>query len=387
MRSCGSASPRTPGSGSWPPTAGGPASTAWRSWWERRPGRRRARLPLPAGAPRTKKWPRDPRSPPRAPERRAVRDLVIVGIVCASLPLIVYRPFFGLLVYGWLAYMRLQDMGWGLTQELPLSQRVGIARVEKGKWLRVTARAMASLCAITVLFTFSRGGFITLACVVPALIWRQRHRLAVFALVALVTAGVVWFTSAAFTAAYTERTSSISDYEEDGSARGRLNAWTTSWRVFLDYPAFGVGPNNLQIVHPRYSPDPNRFRVSHNAYLQVLAECGLPALLLFVAVIVSGLVSLGRLRRATDLPWVETYARMMQISILAYVVGSMFLNTAYSELIYQLVAISVSLELAARAAAGSDVGAIPALARAEEPWWRRPATSVRAIGGVQAGRA
>ncbi|HEX3556528.1 MAG TPA: putative O-glycosylation ligase, exosortase A system-associated [Thermoanaerobaculia bacterium] len=447
-----------------------------------------------------------------------MRDLAIVGIVCASLPLIVYRPFFGLLVYGWLAYMRPQDMAWGLTQELPLSQwvavalvlglvlalgrerwlvmrlqtvllillvgwislstvmavlpdvagtmygyywkailisilttglvadrrrfrillilitfsigvlgakrglvglmvggiryydgpggfmsdnnsfalvlnmviplQVGIAMVEKEKWLRVTALVMASLCAITVLFTFSRGGFLTLACVVPALIWRQRHRLAVFALVGLVAAGVLWFTSAAFTEAYTERASSISDYEEDGSALGRLNAWTTSWRVFLDYPAFGVGPNNLQIVHPRYSPDPNRFRVSHNAYLQVLAECGLPALVLFVAVIVSGLVALGRLRRATDLPWVETYARMMQISILAYVVGSMFLNTAYSELIYQLVAMSVSLELAARAAsaAGSEVDseATPALATAAEPWWRRPPV---AIGGVQTGRA
>ena len=431
-----------------------------------------------------------------------MRDLVIVGIVCASLPVIVYRPFFGLLVYGWLAYMRPQDMGWGLTQELPLSQwvavalvlglvlalgrerwmvirpqtvllillaawislstllavlpdvagtmygyywkailisilttglvtdrrrfrillalitfsigvlgakrglhgllvggiryydgpggfmsdnnsfalvlnmviplLVGIAMVEKEKWLRVTALVMASLCAITVLFTFSRGGFLTLACVVPALIWRTRHRLAVFALVGLAAAGVLWFTSAAFTEAYTERASSISDYQEDRSSLGRLNAWTTSWRVFLDYPAFGVGPNNLQIVHPRYSPDPNRFRVSHNAYLQVLAECGLPALLLFVGVIVSGLVSLGRLRRATGLPWVETYARMMQISILAYVVGSMFLNTAYSELIYQLVAMSVSLEVAARAAAPEPERA-PALSLAEEPWWRRPA--------------
>jgi probable O-glycosylation ligase (exosortase A-associated) len=444
-----------------------------------------------------------------------VRDLIILAIVCSSLPLIAFRPFVGLLVYGWLAYMRPQDMAWGASRDLPLSQwvaiamliglvialgrerwmvlrlqtvllillvgwisasvvmavlpeesgtlygyywkailisvlttglvrdrqrfrvlimliafsigflgakrglvglirggarysdgpggfmsdnnsfalvlnmviplLVGIAVVEKARLLRIGALVMACLCAVTVLFTFSRGGLITLAVVVPALLWRSRHRLVVTALVALAAAGFLWYTSDAFTAAYAERASSISDYQADGSAQGRLNAWTTSWRVFLDYPLFGVGPNNLAVVHPRYSPDPGRFRVSHNAYLQVLAECGLPALLLFVAVIASGFLALGRIRRGTCLPWVETYARMMQISIAAYVVGSMFLNTAYSELIYQLVGMSVSLEVAARAAAAGETEAAAPADAADEPWWRRPAPGTPATAAIAAG--
>ena len=428
-----------------------------------------------------------------------MRDLLVVGIVLASLPVILFRPYVGLLVYGWLAYMRPQDMGWGTAAEMPLSQWValamlaglvvafgrerwlvirpqtillfllvgwislsvamavlpevagtmygyywkailisilttglvgdrrrfrilviliafsvgflgakrgliglvsggaryydgpggfmsdnnsfalvlnmvipllaGIAMVEKEKLLRMAALVVAALCAATVLFTFSRGGLLTLACVVPMLVWRSRHRLAVISLLGLAAAGFLFLTSARFAQDYTQRASSISDYERDGSAQGRFDAWTTSWRVFLDYPAFGVGPDNLAVVHPRYSPDPGRFRVSHNAYLQVLAECGLPALVLFLAVIASGFLALGRLRRGTDLPWVEVYARMMQISIVAYVVGSLFLNTAYSELIYQLVALSVSLEVAARA---EVMEAAPA-AEPAEPWWRRPA--------------
>jgi probable O-glycosylation ligase (exosortase A-associated) len=436
-----------------------------------------------------------------------VRDLLVLAVVFASLPVIVFRPYVGLLVYGWLAYMRPQDMSWGATAEMPLSQWValamvaglvvalgrerwlvirpqtillfllmgwislsvvmavlpdvavtmygyywkailisvlttglvgdrkrfrilmiliafsigflgakrgllglrfggaryndgpggfmsdnnsfalvlnmvipllaGIAMVEKEKLLRVAAVVTAVLCAATVLFTFSRGGLLTLAFVVPALVWRARHRMAVLAVLGLVAAGFFFLTSSAFTRDYTRRASTISDYEEDSSARGRLNAWTTSWRVFLDYPVFGVGPNNLEVVHPRYSPEPWRFRVSHNAYLQVLAECGLPALALFVAVLVSGFLALGRLRRGTDLPWVEVYSRMMQISIVAYMVGSMFLNTAYSELIYQLVAMSVSLEVAARADAEPQPTALPE--RPGELWWRRPAP---ALGGA-----
>lgn len=434
-----------------------------------------------------------------------MRDLIVVALVTASLPVIVFRPFFGLLVYGWLAYMRPQDMAWGMSRWLPLSQwvaialvlglilslgrerwlvvktqtvlllllagwisvtvvtavrpeaagdlygyywkaivisvlttgivsdrrrfrimimviafsigflgakrgllgllrggaryydgpggfmsdnnafalalnmtlplLVGIVTVEKRKVFRVVAAVMAVLCTITILFTFSRGGLLTLCTVVPFLIWRSRHRLAVTGLIALGLAGFLFFTSDTFTQAYAERASSISNYQEDRSAVGRLNAWTTSWRVFLDHPLTGVGPNNLEVVYKSYSPEPERFRVSHNAYLQILCECGLPALLLFVFAIGSAWWSLGRVRRRTDLPWVEVYARMLQISIVAYFVGSMFLNTAYAELIYQLMGMSVSLEVIARTAAAGEpeVRQEPVPAPVSEPWWKRPA--------------
>jgi O-antigen ligase len=196
----------------------------------------------------------------------------------------------------------------------------------------------------------------------------------VTALIAVGLAGFLYLTSDQFTKDYVERAQTISDYQDDRSAQGRLNAWTTSWRVFLDYPVFGVGPNNLEVVHRSYSPDPERFRVSHNAYLQILCECGLPALLLFLGAIGATLWDLRRTRRETRLPWVEVYARMLQISILAYIVGSMFLSTAYSELLYQLIAMSVSLAVIAHAEAAAEAVAAPALAPGE-PWWKRPLPS------------
>ena len=432
-----------------------------------------------------------------------MRDLIVVTLVCASLPIIVFRPYFGLLVYGWLAYMRPQDMAWGMSRILPLSQwvaialvlglvlalgrerwmvlrvqtvllillagwisvtvatavlpdvsgvlfgyywkaivisvlttglvadrrrfrillmliafsvgflgakrglfgllrggiryddgpggfmsdnnsfalvlnmvvplLVGIAIVEKERILRILAGLMAVLSTVTILFTFSRGGLLTLCAVVPPLVWRSRHRVAVTGLIAAGLAVFLLFTSDTFTKAYVERASTISSYDEDGSARGRFNAWETSWRVFLDYPVFGVGPNNLQVVHQRYSPEPERFRVSHNAFLQILSECGLPALLLFLGVLASGWSALRRLRKETDEPWIETHARMLQISMLAYCVGSMFLNTAYSELIYQIVGMSVSLQvIASNASAAAEAAPEPVPAEPPEPWWKRP---------------
>jgi putative inorganic carbon (hco3(-)) transporter len=432
-----------------------------------------------------------------------VRDLVVLAIVYGSLPIILLRPYFGLLVYCWLAYMRPQDMGWGDARAVPLSQwvaiamvvgivltlgrervltlkaqtvllallagwislsyvnalipdiaeyvyghywkamliavlttglvrdrkrfrilmmvmafsigllgakrglyglarggarfhdgpggfmsdnnafalhlnmvlplLVGIAVVEKERIIKVAAWAMAGLSVLTILFTFSRGGLVTLCLIVPLLIWRSRQRLLVGGVLAVGIAGFLLFTSDSFTQQYAERASSISDYEEDDSARGRLNAWETSWRVFLDYPLTGVGPNNLQVVHAQYSPEPGRFRVSHNVYLQFLSECGWPALLLFLTTLSVTLWKLQTLRGdKTTAAWVETYARMIQISILAYLTGSMFLNTAYSELIYELIAAATALEVIAQTAAVPEEEPAVVAAAPEVPWWKRP---------------
>jgi putative inorganic carbon (hco3(-)) transporter len=452
-----------------------------------------------------------------------VRDLIVMAVVYGSLPVIVLRPFYGLMVYSWLAFMRPQDMAWGASKVLPLSQWVAIAMViglvlsvgrerlitikpqtvlllllagwitistllalrpdmaetvyghywkailmsvlatglvrdrkrlrlllllivfsigflgakrglyglarggvryadgpggfmsdnnsfalalnmvlpllvgfvivEKQKILRIAAGVAAALCLLTILFTFSRGGLLTLVLVGGLLIWRSRQRFLVAALLALGLSVFLLFTSDQMSQQYVERAQSINDYEADGSARGRINAWTTSWRVFLDYPLTGVGPNNLAVVYQRYSPVEERFRVAHNAYLQLLSECGLPALLLFLGAIGVAWWRLQRLRRQTAALWVEVQARMLQISIAGFLLGSMFLNTAYSELIYYLLGLSVALEVVARAEAeaGSPAEARPAPAK-EVPWWkqppaRRPASPGSAAPGWSGGGA
>jgi probable O-glycosylation ligase (exosortase A-associated) len=442
-----------------------------------------------------------------------VRDLILLGLVAGMLPVIAFRPYFGLLVYSWLAFMRPQDLTWGMARSQPLSQWVaiamavgllftlgrerlatlktqtvlmillwgwislsvlnalnprlcehtyglywkailisvlmtglidsrqrlriaivviafclgllgtkfglfgllrggarfyagpggfmsdnnsfalalnmtlpllaGIALVDKSKILRLAAAGMAVFSLLTIFFTFSRGGFLTLAVMAPLLVWRSKHRTAVILVLAIGFSVLFYTSSGAFKQDYMERAGSISDYEADGSARGRLNAWQTAWSAFLDYPVFGVGPNNFQVVFRTYSPTPDRFRVQHNAYLQILSESGLPALLLFLAAIGSALWRLQLLRGDTRLAWAETYARMLQISLLAYLVGSLFLNTAYSELVYSLIGLSVALEVVARkeAAAGEAVTAsgrhTPGAGKTPPaepglPWWKQP---------------
>ena len=432
-----------------------------------------------------------------------MRDLVVLAVVFAALPVIVFRPFFGLLTYSWLAYMRPQDMTWGMSRVLPLSQwvaiamlaglvvtlgreklitiktqtvllillglwisltvltavvpemskdtygyywkgiaiallttglvrdrqrfrllyllipfsigflgakrglvglmrggtqyndgpggmmkdnnsfalmlcmmlplLVGIALTDERKWVKVVAASMAALCVPTILFTFSRGGLLTLCVVAVLLLWRSKNRLVVAGVMAIALIGVITFSSDTITEKYLNRAQTIDDYQEDGSARGRINAWRTSWNVFLDYPVVGVGPNNLAVVFRRYSPETDRFRVAHNAYFQLLAESGLPALLLFLSALGAALWRMERLRKLTSERWIEIQARMLQISIVAYMTGSLFLNTAYNEVIYHLIALTVCLEVVAAQTATESVSE-------EVPWWKRPPAPAQAAG-------
>jgi probable O-glycosylation ligase (exosortase A-associated) len=445
-----------------------------------------------------------------------VRDLAVLAVVFATLPAIVFRPFLGLLVYSWLAYMRPQDMTWGMSRVLPLSQwvalamlagivvtlgrerlmtlkvqtvlmillglwisltvvtavlpeqsqevyghywkgiliavlttglvrdrerfrqlftlipfcigflgakrglvgllrggiqysdgpggfmqdnnsfalmlnmslplLVGVALTDPRRWVRSAAAVTAALCVPTILFTFSRGGLLTLGLVSMLLVWRSQKRGLAAALMAASLLVVLALTSQEVKDRYLQRAETIDDYQEDGSAQGRINSWKTSWYVFLDYPVVGVGPDNLIAVYDRYSPQPGRFHVAHNAYFQLLAECGLPGLLLFLGAIGTALWRMQRLRGWTAVPGVEVQARMLQISILGYLTGSMFLNTAYNEVIYHLVALTVCLEVVAEATEAEARSFTPATAVAEEeavPWWKRPPAGTSA--GVPAG--
>src|SRR5262245_54120453 len=62
-----------------------------------------------------------------------MRDLLVFAIVLLSLPLSFRRPFLGLIVFSWLAYMRPQDLCWGFARDMRMSFYVGMAMIA-GWW-------------------------------------------------------------------------------------------------------------------------------------------------------------------------------------------------------------------------------------------------------------
>ncbi len=91
----------------------------------------------------------------------SLRDLLVFGIVLLSLPASFRRPFVGLLVFSWLAYMRPQDLCWSFARDMRLSFYVAMAMIvgwwanERGRrafatW-DVRTRLMVALGALVLL--------------------------------------------------------------------------------------------------------------------------------------------------------------------------------------------------------------------------------------------
>ena len=242
------------------------------------------------------------------------------------------------------------DFSLALCMALPLLIHIGAT--ETNKHLRRGIWLATPLTALTVIMTHSRGGFLSLMSVFFMLWWRSKNRLIGFCLA--VAAGMVALL--VVPDSYIERISTITSkegIESDGSAQGRLLAWGTAVRMAQGNPVLGVGLTNFERNYHKYKANAwEESRVTHNAYLQIWAESGTGAFALYLFVLLYSWYRLVRLRkdamRMYASTWITHYCAMFEVSIVAFMVGSTFLNRATFDLFYTYVALAVCLEVMAR---------------------------------------
>jgi probable O-glycosylation ligase (exosortase A-associated) len=237
------------------------------------------------------------------------------------------------------------DFALALCMGVPLLFHLGWA--ERRPLMRRTMLAMVPLTMVTIAATHSRGAFVALTFAILVLVWRAENRVAGFATLILIAGAAVL----AAPESYKERIASIGKFEQDPSAQGRLDAWLVARNMIVANPAFGVGfdkfTRNYRAYDPKSAPGSNPadnfIHVAHNSYLQIWAECGTPALLLYLSLMVFSYLDLWRIRRlARDRyhsSWILSYTTMFEASLTAFVVGSFFLNRAQFDLFYHFVAV------------------------------------------------
>lgn len=243
------------------------------------------------------------------------------------------------------------DFAMALCMGLPLMFHIALS--EKSAVVRRMLLAMVPMTMITIILTHSRGAFLAMSCVIFLLIWRSRNRLAgMSAGLLLVVSGVLLAPDS-----YTERLSTLRNVEEDGSAQGRLAAWATAAEMIKGNPILGVGFGKFEMNYDRYDPShvdgkTSGSRVAHNSYLQIWAECGTPAFLMYFSLIILSFIDVWRVRKEAKVryfsSWILNYCNMFEGTMLAFTVGAMFLNRAHFDLFYHLVAIIVCFGQIAR---------------------------------------
>ncbi|HYP52081.1 MAG TPA: O-antigen ligase family protein [Pyrinomonadaceae bacterium] len=243
------------------------------------------------------------------------------------------------------------DLALHLVTMIPLALALLLAA--KGGLKKIVYASCAALFACAVIVTFSRGGFLGLACGLTVLVWQagRRHRFAVLGLTAAALVGLLLLAPGS----YAERIVSIVDFAKDpvGSATMRQQLFWRSVFTSIANPVFGVGIGNFHHVSVREQE-------SHNAFTQVSSEMGLPALAVYVLFILSAMKSLRRVERETEggkRPARAYYLAVgLQASLVAYCVSSFFASVAYQWYVYYLVgyAVAVSRMHAASASAATN---------------------------------
>jgi putative inorganic carbon (hco3(-)) transporter len=202
------------------------------------------------------------------------------------------------------------------------------------KLYRYLLWASIGLCVVAALGTQSRGGLLGVLGMTLAFLARSQRRLRLIIPMVLGTLFIVSF----MPDSWWERMATISEYKEDDSALGRLNAWTLAFNVAKDHVFGGGFYLETNGVFQRYAPNPDFIAVAHSIYFQVLGQHGFIGLALYLGFWFSTWLTCRWIARNATSPQDQALARMIEVSFAGFAVGGAFLNLAYFDGPYYLMA-------------------------------------------------
>jgi O-antigen ligase len=249
---------------------------------------------------------------------RGERSLTVVDLVITVGAL---NAVYGIVQYGILDYdnvaRRVQgNLGHYMTYSgvIMLVACIAVARVMFRRRERIWAALVLPAVLVALVLTLSRNAWVG-ACAGIGTLFLLRDLRSVFRMAALLPV-VMGLLIAFAPASVSDRFSSmlsLKDMYGDSatststvqSNRDRLAMIKSGFRIIKDYPLTGVGPDMVIQVYPGYlEPTAVSQRNSHlhNVPLQIAAERGLPALVIWCWFVATLLADFFRLRRTSPLP-------------------------------------------------------------------------------------
>ena len=226
---------------------------------------------------------------------------------------------------------------------------------EKKMHLKLLAVAGTVLALSGMFLTYSRGAFVTL-CIIIGLMTLMRYirpgQLIASVLLMLVVVAIAspgYFNRIATIGGVEALFKEEAEAESDTVILKRTTEMLAAMTVFLDYPVFGVGPNQYtKYYSEEYMANPDiafhnmkTTRAAHSLYFQMLAEIGLLGFLGFMSIIGYTLFQLNRSRK-----WwkgrdqeLTNFATGCMLAIIAYLSTSIFLSFAYQRYCWMIIAI------------------------------------------------
>ncbi|MEJ2612889.1 MAG: O-antigen ligase family protein [Candidatus Thiodiazotropha sp.] len=239
------------------------------------------------------------------------------------------------------------DFAWSLNLTFPLA--LLLAATTKKILFKYLYFTSAAAIIVGIVGTQSRGATIALAVgLLYYLIFISTKKLAGILLLALIVLGVMLFSPSG----YFDRMGTISSYEEDTSAMGRIKAWNTAIEMAVDHPILGVGAGSFNSAYGRIyrkPSDPVRWISTHSIYFKVLAEYGFTGILIFLLIIWHSIkVNISTIKLIKEnqnnlIDITTLWPHCLIWSIICWAVNGVFLTGFSYPHLYLLTGISVAL--------------------------------------------
>jgi O-antigen ligase len=218
---------------------------------------------------------------------------------------------------------------------------------KRPRWEKAYCIVCLVLTVLAVTFCASRGGFLGLVAAALLLVWRTKHRLRnLILMTALIVPVSVFLPTSPLHRFLTPK-------EDYGSTQAHLEAWKAGMRMIEEHPIVGVGLGNFKALMPSYLPNEPGVRVdtlAHNMFIEVAAELGLPALIVFLGIFFFTYRTLGKLRRSASLPsLIREMALALQAGLVGFAVAGSFVSAEYQKTSWMGFALMFCLMPVARA--------------------------------------
>jgi O-antigen ligase len=217
-----------------------------------------------------------------------------------------------------------------ITFPLALALMLRVRGARKLIW----AVGLGFLC-LGVVLTQSRSGLLALITSIVVSVWEygirgKRRHLVVITIVVFVLS----FGAAVTNARYRARVESIVNGSVEGQGSGgagsikaRKELLKLSAMTALTHPLFGVGPGCFPLMADA------GWKVAHNAYTELAAEAGIPALVLFLAALAAAFKNIVEIRKSPHYlndPEFKLFTQALWAGLAAYLIGSFFASTEYN---------------------------------------------------------
>jgi len=218
---------------------------------------------------------------------------------------------------------------------------IGVALGARSLIGKLLAWGAAAVMPMAIVATQSRGGTLGMAVVLFYLWFRSPRKLV--SLIAIAMVGVLVLIYAP--PEYFQRMGTVSNVQDDSSARGRLDAWSGSIGMGLKNP-LGIGAGGFSA---RWG------RTAHSTYFLALGELGLAGLFCVLMLVFGNIKVNATLRRqalARAGPIQDEHSRqstrmldMINAGMVGFAVAGAFLSSAYYPHMYVLTALLISARI------------------------------------------